>query len=263
MPDSFSQFTHQTYCHLGKERSVFSIGQGPIVVVLHESPNPYPEVFDFGLRLQQQGFRIYIPVLFGVPNQAFSLRSTARQLSSLCISREFAVFASGSSSPIVDWLRAFCLDIQREQQQHGIGLIGMCLTGNFALGLIAEDWMLAPVLSQPSLPYAITPKLAKGLHVSKQTIDKAKQREDLEILGLRFTHDFLCPKLRFTQLRSTFGAAFRGIEINSGPFNAHNIPLHAHSIFTRDFVDENGHPTQGAFHTTLNFLSQRLQNTQL
>ena len=37
----------------------------------------------------------------------------------------------------------------------GVGVVGMCFTGNFALAMAVDDVVLAPVLSQPSLPFAI------------------------------------------------------------------------------------------------------------
>jgi len=259
MSDAFSQFTKRRFCHLGEEKDVFVAGKGPIVVLLQESPNPTPEIFELGLRLVKNAYRVYIPHFFGTPNEPFSFSNAVANVIHLCIHREFAVFASRKSSPITNWLRAFCVDIQRAEEKEGIGLIGMCLTGNFALALLAEKWMLAPVLSQPSLPYAIFKNLSKGLHVEDQVIQQAKQREDLEILAFRFTHDFLCPKLRFSQLRSTFGSAFQGIEINSGPFNGHSIPLRAHSVLTRDFVNKHGHPTKEAMTHMLAFLKKRLQ----
>jgi dienelactone hydrolase len=259
MPSPFDNFTAQRICHLGVERDVYSAGEGPIVLLLHESPNPFPEVFTLGNVLAKEGYQVHIPVFSGKANQPFSRRDAVSNLVLNCIRREFAVFAAGRSSPLTDWIREFCRDLLREQGQEGIGLIGMCLTGNFALSLLAEPWMLAPVLSQPSLPYGIGP-LAKGLHVDQETIDKAKKRDDLKILGLRFTHDFLCPRSRFDKLRNTFGTAFQGIEINSGPFNSHGIPLTAHSVLTKDFVNEAGHPTHEALRTTLSFLESRLKS---
>ena len=259
MPDAIDNFTVQRRCYQGIEKQVYTAGEGPIVVLLHEVPNPYPEVFELALRLVNTGYQVFLPVLFGTPNQPFSTRRAVSHISRLCIQREFAVFASNRSSPVTDWVRSLCLEIQREKQQDGIGLIGMCLTGNFALALLAEPWMLAPVLSQPSLPFPISSRLSKGLHVDDSVLKQAKKRPDLQILGFRFTHDFLCPKARFQTLRDTFGTRFQGIEINSGPFNGYSIPLSAHSVLTKDFVNEQGHPTQEAFRKMVDFLNQQLK----
>lgn len=255
----FEHFHPQRFCYLGSEKLVYSLGEGPLVVLLHEAPGPIPEAFALGLRLSQQGFKVYMPMFFGKPNAPFSMRTTLKELTLGCIRREFAVFASNKSSPAVEWLRAFCKDLLREHGQNKIGMIGMCFTGNFALGLIAEAWMKAPVLSQPSLPYNLGKKRKAGLHVSPETIEKAKERSDLEILGLRFTGDILCPKAKFTRLRETFGDRFQGIEIDSSLFNPHRIPVTAHSVLTLDFVDETGHPTHQAWLSMVNFLNKQLQ----
>lgn len=36
----------------------------------------------------------------------------------------------------------------------GVGAIGMCFTGSFALAMAIDDVVLAPVMSQPALPVA-------------------------------------------------------------------------------------------------------------
>jgi dienelactone hydrolase len=255
---AIDQFQTHKHCYLGTERLVYAAGSGALVVLLHEIPNATPETFDLGLKLVKEGFRVHIPILFGTPNAPFSMRSAIKEMGLGCIKREFAVFASDRSSPVVEWLRALCIDLLRERGQDRIGMIGMCFTGNFALGLIAEDWMKAPILSQPSLPYAIGRSYNAGLHVSPETIKKAKERDDLNILGLRFTYDWLCPKSRFQRLDEEFGEAFQGIEIDSSPFNSHQIPVTAHSVLTLDLVDKEGHPTHDAWLAVLDFLSQKL-----
>lgn len=54
------------------------------------------------------------------------------------------------------------------------------------------------------------------------------------MLGLRFSHDFMCPSARFAALWEALWEGFEGIEIDSGPGNAHGIPRRAHSVLTRD-----------------------------
>lgn len=255
---SIDQFQMQKHCYLETERMGYSAGSGALVVLLHEIPNATPETFDLGLKLVKEGFRVHIPILFGTPNAPFSKRSAVKEMALGCIKREFAVFASERSSPVVEWLRALCNDLLSKHSQERIGMIGMCFTGNFALGLIAEDWMKAPILSQPSLPYAIRGKYKSGLHVSPETCKRAKERDDLEILGLRFTYDWMCPKSRFQHLKEEFGEAFKGIEIDSSPFNTHRIPVTAHSVLTLDLVDKEGHPTHDAWLAVLDFLSRKL-----
>lgn len=259
MSDSaFEHFHPQRLCYLGAEKLVYSVGTGPLVILLHEAPGPIPETFELGLRLSEQGFKVYIPIFFGKPNTPFSVRTSIKEIGLGCIRREFAVFASNRSSPAVEWLRALCIDLLREHEETKVGMIGMCFTGNFALGLIGEDWMRAPILSQPSLPYRLGGKQKAALHVSPETLKKAKKRDDLNILGLRFTHDWMCPRAKFKRLEEEFGDRFEGIEIDSSLFNSHRIPITAHSVLTLDFVDQQGHPTHDAWLKVLDFLGNHL-----
>lgn len=258
MNSSFSHFESQQHCFLGSTKTVYSIGSGPIIVLLHEIPNIIPEVFDLALRLSQHGFRVYLPEFFGAANRSFSLRASIKEISLGCIRKEFAVFAQNQCSPVVDWLRALCTHVLAQNKQEKLAMIGMCFTGNFALGLIAEDFMAAPVLSQPSLPYAITPSKRAALHVSPDILRKAKERKDLSILGLRFSHDWMCPRARFKTLEEEFGSQFQGIEIDSSPGNAHGISTTAHSVLSLDFVDQQGHPTKEAFDQMLGFIQTKL-----
>src|SRR3954471_8263133 len=92
----------------GTERSVLTRGEGPAVVVIHEIPGITPEVAAFGRRVAADGFRVYLPVLFGTPGKPMSAGYTLQQFARVCVSREFAILAGGASSPITDWLRALC-----------------------------------------------------------------------------------------------------------------------------------------------------------
>ncbi|MEC7985153.1 MAG: dienelactone hydrolase family protein [Myxococcota bacterium] len=243
--------------HYGIQRTVYSKGEGPSVIILPEIPGLHTATFTLGRRIAEAGFRVYLLSLFGKDNQPFRYRDSLKQILRVCINKEFAVLAGRRSSPIVDWIRSFCRNLDAQDSEKGIGLIGMCLTGNFALGLLAEPWMLAPILSQPSLPFV----RSTALHVSPETLQRAKERKTLQILGLRFSHDVLCPRQRFSRLKEEFPHQFESVEIDSSLGNPHHIPLSAHSVLTKDLVDTDGHPTQKALDKTLQFLQHRLKRT--
>ena len=59
------------------------------------------------------------------------------------------------TSPIIAWLRALARNLHADVGGPGVGAVGMCFAGGFALGMMVDDIMVAPVLSQPSLPFAI------------------------------------------------------------------------------------------------------------
>ena len=133
----------------------------------------------------------------------------------------------------------------------------MCLTGNFALAMMVDEAVMAPVLSQPSLPFPVGAARRAGLHVSDEDLATIKRR-DVPVLGLRFTHDVVCPAERFARLRRELGDRFEAIEIDSSPGNAHGIGRTAHSVVTKDLVDEEGHPTRAALDRVLGFFHERL-----
>lgn len=245
----------------GATRDVYRKGEGPAVVVMHEIPGITPEVAGFARRVSEEGFRVYLPHLFGTPGKPISSAYMAGQLARACISREFHVLARRASSPIMDWLRALCRKAHEECGGPGVGAIGMCLTGNFALSLMVDESVMAPVLSQPSLPFGITKDHREALHVSEEELAIARQRarNGCGVLGLRFTADPLCPPERFDRLRSELGPeGFEAIEIDSGSGNAHDIKRAAHSVVTTDLVDEAGHPTRDALERVLAVFRERL-----
>ncbi len=248
---------------LDETRTVYRRGEGPPVLVMHEIPGITPAVARFATRLADEGFSVAMPTLFGTPMRAFSIPYMVESQARVCVSREFALFSGRRASPITEWLRALCRQLHEEHGGANVGAIGMCVTGNFALALMVDPFLMAPVLSQPSLPVGLGSSYARELHVSDEqlaTIKKRARTEGVDVLGLRFTHDRLCPGARFERLREELGDHFEGIEIDSGPGNAHGIGRLAHSVVTQDLVDEDGHPTQAALHRVLSFFRERLQS---
>jgi dienelactone hydrolase len=255
-------FSRSSFEHEGEARPVFRAGQGPAVVVIHEIPGITPEVAAFARRVAEAGFSVYLPELFGTPGKPFSLPYVAQQMARACIAREFHVLASRHASPITDWLRALCRNAHAEQGGPGVGAIGMCLTGNFALALMVDPAVMAPVLSQPSLPFPITKSQRAALHVSPEQLEtiRTRARDGCPVLGLRFSHDPMCPPERFATLRRELGErGFEAIEIDSSPGNPHGIARTAHSVVTMDLVDEAGHPTREALDRVLGFFAERLR----
>jgi dienelactone hydrolase len=258
---SLEGFEAFPFTHAGATRDVYRRGSGPGVVVIHEIPGITPEVARFGRRVADDGFTAFLPHLFGTPGKLFSNAYVLSQMARACVGREFAVLARRESSPITDWLRALCRHAHERCGGPGVGALGMCLTGNFALALMVDDSVMAPVLSQPSLPFPVSASHREALHVSDSDLAAARGRAQLGcgVLGLRFTRDPLCPPERFERLRRELGAGFEAIEIDSSPGNPHGIPRTAHSVLTKDLVDEAGHPTRAALERVLAFFRERLR----
>ena len=254
-------FKRSTFVHEARERDVFRAGQGPAVIVISEVPGITPLVAGFAQRVADTGFSVYLPQLFGTPMKPFSYGYAAEVVGKVCISREFRLLAANESSPVLDWLRALARQAHAECGGRGVGAVGMCLTGNFALGMMLDAPVLAPVLSQPSLPIPLLPALRSALHASPRAIAAAHdkiQKQDARILGLRFHGDPYCPGARFKRLREEFGDAFEGIELSPRDANPDG-PWPPHSVLTNHLIDRDGEPTRAALDRTLAFLKEQLR----
>jgi dienelactone hydrolase len=213
---------------------------------MHELPGMEPECVELARFIAAQGFTVFMPLLFG---EAGAPPATKALFAKVCISREFRCFAKNESSPITLWLRSLCATRIRPQcPGPGIAAIGMCFTGGFVLSLFVDDMMLAPVLSQPGLPFkSLVLGAARALGVSPEHLAEAAASTS-PILGFRFEGDAICPKERFETLRNTFGARFEG----------HELPGKEHSVLTLAFVNEPNHPTFKARARLIAYLQERL-----
>jgi dienelactone hydrolase len=253
-------FDTTTFTALDKTREVYRRGSGPAVIVMAEVPGITPLVAGFGARVAESGFSVFMPQLFGTPNRVESKSYAIGVIASVCISREFKVLAANESSPVIDWLRALARHAHEQCGGKGVGAVGMCLTGNFALAMMLNAPIIAPVLSQPSLPFSIGKRRTAALHASPEEIAAAHDKIDnhvARILGLRFKGDPMCKAARFASLRSEFGPAFEGIEIGDQFANPNGSPP-PHSVLTRHLIDAEGQPTRDALTRTLSFLRQQL-----
>jgi dienelactone hydrolase len=241
-------------------RQVWRGGSGPAVIVIHEIPGLHPGVMDFGRRLVAAGYTIWLPSLFGTPGRPAS-QGTLGEVLRGCVSREFCTFARGRTSPITGYLRRLAGHAHTACGGPGVGAVGMCFTGGFALAMAVDERMIAPVLSQPSLPFPLSPRHRADVGLSSEDLTIVRQRaarDELCVLGLRFTEDRASPGERFDTLRRELGDAFLAIEIDSSPDNPYGIPGAAHAVLTRDLVDEPGHPTRVALDQLLAFYRERL-----
>ena len=259
------------------QRLVYKKGSGAAVILMHELPGMIPECVDLARRLAEN-FTVYMPLLFGEPDQPFSVPKMLQYTAQLCISKEFYCFARNKSSPITDWLKELCRHAKQECGGKGVGVIGMCLTGGFVLSLMADDSVIAPVASQPSLPFTITPAHQSALGVSPEDLALAKERANngVPILALRFSEDKISSLERFVTLRQEFGeemeviedsaelcwkrgSALETIEINSKSGNPYNIPQSSHAILTLGYSSESGHPANRVYQRVIEFLQEQFE----
>jgi dienelactone hydrolase len=216
-------FTAHTMTWGRRTGPVWCDGTGPGVLLMHEVPGLHPEVVAFGRELVDAGFTVWMPDLFGVVGKPRSVRYSLDTLRRACLSREFATWRAGRNSPITEDLR----DLSRQLAEATggrIGALGMCLTGGFALALMVDPWVTAPVLSQPSLPFAVFPWQRRDLGIDDATLQTVRERVDAGVcvLGLRYRGDPACPRARFERLRDELGEGFEPIE----------IPGYQHAVLT-------------------------------
>jgi dienelactone hydrolase len=266
--DDLLDFQCDTFTHDGKTRTLFRQGSGPAVIVMAEFPGISPMVFDFARRVTNLGCTAVVPHLYGKPGRdpspaahglASALANVAGQIGTICISREFVVLATGRTSPVVHWLRALARHEHQRCGGPGVGAVGMCFTGGFALAMAVDDTLIAPVMSQPGLPLALTSRQKCSIDLDPSDLARVKQRcaDGLSVMGLRFRGDRRSPAERFDFLRDQLGDAFTAVELDDADANPDAV-LSPHSVLTEHLIDEPGQPTHAALHQVLDFLRDRL-----
>ena len=263
--DDLSDFQRTTFTHEGKTREIFRLGSGPAVIVIAEMPGITPKVLDFARKVAGIGCTAVLPHLFGTPGRdpnvgrGAALAYMGSSMVPACISREFTVLATGKTSPVVDWLRALARAEHARCGGPGVGAVGMCFTGGYALAMATDDIMLAPVLSQPSMPVGLTARARRNIDISPGDLDVVKGRcaRGLNVLGMRFTSDKLVPAERFEFLREQLGDAFIAVELDDVDANP-NAAFPPHSVLTEHLIDAPGERTRAALDQVLELFRTQL-----
>jgi dienelactone hydrolase len=238
-------------------------GSGPAVIVMTEMPGISPHVARFSRWVRDAGFTVYMPSLFGRDGALPNVEEGTATFRRACVSAEFRAFAADESSPVTAWLRSLARLAHEQCGGPGVGAIGMCFTGNFALTMMLEQSMLAPVLSQPSLPLDDP----AGLEIGPEELAAVRgrlEREDLTVLAYRFKGDRVCRAQRFAAYSQALGDRFIARELPDSaanpappPFFEHVVAC-PHSVVTAHLIDEAGQPTIAARDEILAFFSERL-----
>jgi dienelactone hydrolase len=257
--DPLDDFDDRELTFLGRTRRVFVTGEGPAVVVMAEIPGIHPLVARFARRVRDAGFTVWMPNLFGDPGAPISVPRGLGVIARACISREFRAFAANRSSPVLDWLRALSAHAFEACGGRGVGAIGMCFTGNFALAMMLEPAVRAPVLSQPSLPLMHK----GGMHIAPDELARVRERmerEDLTVLAYRFEGDPFCRAERFAAYQEALGDRFVGRVLPDSSANPEGLErMPPHSVVTAHLIDEEGEPTREALDEILAFFRHRLK----
>jgi dienelactone hydrolase len=198
----------------GLTHPTYRKGTGPGVIVIHEIPGMTPEVIGFAEEVVDAGFTVVMPHLFGEPEAGMNALTVARTMSRVCISREFTKLATGETASVAGWLRSLARELHGELGGPGVGAIGMCFTGGFALAMMVDAAVAAPVVAQPSAPFAVSPGRSRDLNLSPADLTTVKERAaaGCEVLGLRYRKDPAVGK-RFETLTQELGDKFIRVEL--------------------------------------------------
>jgi dienelactone hydrolase len=249
-------FTGGGYTH-----DVYRKGAGPGVVLIPELPGIHPGVLGLGNHLVDNGFTVAIPSLFGEPGRPVTAGYATATIARACVAKEFAAFATNKQRPVSLFLRARARDLNASTPGKGVGVIGQCFNGGFALAGAVDDSVLAPVLNQPSAPapLGLARRRDPGLSESELTTVADRCANDgLCAMGLRFSEDKMAPRERFATLKERLGDAFEVIEIDSRPGNEGGFAKSAHSVLTDEVREIDGQPAYEAHKRVVEFLGQRL-----
>jgi dienelactone hydrolase len=248
----------------GVTKTVHVAGSGPAVIVMTEMPGISPQVARFARWVRDAGFTVYMPSLFGRDGAVPRAEEGVAVFRRACVSAEFRAFAADEASPVTQWLRALARLAHGECGGPGVGAIGMCFTGNFALSMMLDSSVLAPVLSQPTLPL----EAPAAIGIAKEDLAAVRERlerEDLTVLAYRFEGDKWCRAERFAAYAEALGERFVARVLPDSaahreppPFFKH-VVASPHSVVTAHLVDEAGQPTIAARDEILGFFAQRLQ----
>lgn len=239
-PDGWARGSHT---HDGVTHATHRRGTGPGVIVIHEIPGITPEVATFGEEVVAAGFTVVMPSLFGTDGAPMTPRTVASALARICVSREFTKLRTGETTPVAGWLRSLARELHGELGGPGVGALGMCFTGGFALAMAVDPAVAAPVLCQPSAPFAVGRARAADVNLSPGDLDVVRGRcaAGQQVLGIRYRSD---PAVgtRFETLTRELGDAFIRVELAG----------RGHSSVT-------AHRQQQAVDAVLAFLAEHLQ----
>ncbi|GAB2826487.1 dienelactone hydrolase family protein [Actinocorallia aurea] len=244
-------------------KTVYVAGSGPAVVLMPEMPGISPDVLRLARWVRDAGLTVFVPSLFGTDGAHPTAEGGAEIMRRACVSAEFRAFAGGGTSPVASWLRGLARLAHAECGGPGVGAVGLCFTGNFALTMLLEPAVIASVVNHPSLPLDDPAGLEIGDDDARDVAERVT-RERLKVLAYRFEDDRWCTGRRFAAYRALLGDAFDGRVLPSGSAAADPPPFFRdvvrspHSVVTAHFVDEEGHPTTQARNEILAFLTDRL-----
>ena len=268
-PDPLDDFTPRVVDLDGLAKTVHVAGSGPAVIVMPETPGISPHLARFARWVRDAGFTAWMPSLFGRDGALPGVDEAVATFRRTCVAAEFRALGASQPTPVTQWLRGLARLAHAECGGPGVGAIGMCFTGNFALSMMLEPAVLAPVLCQPSMPLEDAAAL-ESPPAELAAVRLRLERDDLRVRAYRFAGDRFCTAQRFAAYSAALGDRFESRVLPDAaaattdlpPFFEHVIKG-AHSVVTVHLVDEAGSPTLAARDEILAFFAQRLAPSRL
>lgn len=242
---------------------------GPPVLILHEMPALSPDVLDLALRVSEEGYSVYVPLLWGSANENAASRSLfLRRLVELRASPEWRAGAPEANRPILHRLTLLCRFLVSRHPGQRMGVIGNCLTGVFPFALAARvPQVVAPIASQPTLPLSLSRIAAaqSGLSPAEHTVlhRRVEKEPTFQLLAFRFEEDGASRAERFLTFEREFGKRFLDGTIPLAHYHFRDgLPRHVHAVLTSCYSDK---PTSSTFHAwreCTNFLAAKLKGAK-
>lgn len=226
---------------------VYTSRDGEIpLLVLHELPGMSSTFIDYCCRMIGHGYKVYMPLLFKSPNT----RMGNIEMGLFCLSREFrAMFCPDGQEqhrrPFTAWLRHLSRTIVEREAGRRVGVVGMCLTGGFALAGLAEDSIDAVICAQPSMPL-----IGRAASLAMSATERSAIRSRAQTLpppcakGYRYKNDFISRDAHMRACQGILGEHFERYP---------DLPGGGHSTLTEPTFN------QDVFDDVLAFLDARLK----
>lgn len=250
--------------------------EAPPVLLLHELPALSPDSLDLARRIACNGFRVYVPLLFGAEGENPKNPFLVLRGATFGASPRWRALSADVDRPVVGEIAALCREYIRPlHPRQRLGVVGLCLTGGFPLALLGQDppvpGFAAPVLSQPSVPFGFTAAQKASLGISSPELKRVQSRlrseKTLEILGFRFEEDGVSPGERFETLKRELGDQFVNATLYTKDYHYRDgLPKRAHAVLTDGYrpwrpgqVEPTGHY---AHRELIAFLTAKLKGSE-
>lgn len=197
---AFERFTVETDT---VSHDVYVTGSGgPGVLLLHEIAGLTTNTLELASEIAATGLTVAVPHLFGrmEGEGAMAMATGFGGMLGRCIAREMTMFVANQPRRGTEWLLAAAEWLAgRTDSPRGVGVIGMCATGSFAMGAVFDPNVGAVVASQAATP------MVRGCSWGVPGGDQRLGDVETPVMALRFRRDGRAAACRVERLAGLFG----------------------------------------------------------